>query len=83
MNRIWNPTKSVISAFALLGAATAMTAAMAADLPAHIRGTIVAATPENLTVRTNEGSVSVAFDAATRISGVVPSRTRGGRGSAT
>ena len=73
MNRIWNPTKSVISAFALLGAATAMTAAMAADPPAHIRGTIVSATPENLTVRTNEGSVSVAFDAATRISGVVPS----------
>jgi hypothetical protein len=70
---MWYPTQSVTSAFALLCAALGMTAAMAADSPAHIRGTIVSATPASMTVKTSEGNVSVAFDTATRISGVVPS----------
>ena len=54
-------------------ATTTMTTAIAADPPAHIRGTIVSTTSDSLTVKTNEGSVSVAMDASTRISGVVPS----------
>jgi len=54
-------------------AATVVTTAIASDPPAHIRGTIVAATPDTLSVRTSEGAVSVAVDASTRISGVVPS----------
>jgi hypothetical protein len=39
----------------------------------HIRGTIVSATADKLTVRTAEGSMSVAIDATTRIAGIVPS----------
>ncbi len=50
-----------------------MTVAIAAEQPAHIRGTIVSATAENLTVRTGEGNVSLALDSATKIAGVVPS----------
>jgi hypothetical protein len=73
MNPRSSPTRTAASVLALLFSVTTMSAAIAADSPAHIRGTIVSATPENLTVKTNEGSVSVALDAATRISGIVPS----------
>jgi hypothetical protein len=65
--------KTLVLAFWLVSAATAVSTAVAADPPAHIRGTIVSATPENLTVKTSEGNVSVATDASTRISGIVPS----------
>jgi hypothetical protein len=73
MNSSSNATKTLARAFWLVFAATAVTTAIAADPPAHIRGTIVSATPETLTVKTSEGSVSVAMDASTRISGIVPS----------
>jgi len=65
--------KTVARALWLVIAATAVTIATAADPPAHIRGTIVAATPDSLTVKTGDGSVSVAIDSGTRISGIVPS----------
>jgi hypothetical protein len=73
MNSSLTATRTVACAFWLVLAATAATSALAADPPAHIRGTIVAATPDTLTVRTSEGTVSVAMDASTRISGIVPS----------
>ena len=73
MNSSFPATKALARAFWLVFAATAVTSAIAADPPAHIRGTIVSATPETLTVKTSEGSVSVAIDASTRISGIVPS----------
>ena len=50
-----------------------MTVAIAAEPPAHIRGTIVSATPDSLTVQTASGNVSLALDPTTRISGIVPS----------
>jgi hypothetical protein len=73
MNSSSNATKTLARAFWLVFAAMAVTTAIAADPPAHIRGTIVTATPETLTVKTSQGSVSVAMDASTRISGIVPS----------
>jgi hypothetical protein len=73
MNSIFNSPKSLTRTFWLVFAATAMTTAIAADPPAHIRGTIVSATADSLTVKTDKGSVSVAMDASTRISGIVPS----------
>ena len=68
-----NSARTVTRALWLVLAATAVTATLAADPPAHIRGTIVSATPGGLTVNTSEGNVSVAVDASTRISGIVPS----------
>jgi len=65
-------TKTLARAFWFVVAATAVSTAIAAD-PAHIRGTIVSATADTLTVNTSEGRVSVAVDATTRISGIVPS----------
>ena len=50
-----------------------MTAALAADPTPHLRGTIVSATPEKLTLQTSKGNVSVSIDATTHISGIVPS----------
>jgi hypothetical protein len=73
MNSIFKSTKTLARTFWLVSAATAMSAAIAADPPAHIRGTVVSAAPGSLTVKTSEGSVSVAIDASTRISGIVPS----------
>jgi hypothetical protein len=58
---------------ALVAATTAVMTAVAADPPAHIRGTIVSATADSVTVKTDEGTVSVGMDASTRISGIVPS----------
>ncbi len=73
MNFRPNSTKALTRAFWLVFAAAATTAAIAADPPAHIRGTIVSATPGSLSVKTSEGPVSVALDPSTRISGIVPS----------
>jgi len=50
-----------------------MVAALAANPMGHIRGTIVSATADEVTVRTAEGSMKVAVDATTRIAGIVPS----------
>jgi len=73
MNSSFRATEAVARAFFLVFAAGAVTTAIAADPPAHIRGTIVSAAPDTLTVKTSQGSVSVAMDASTRISGIVPS----------
>jgi hypothetical protein len=72
MNR-FHFTKAVARAVVLVGGAVAMVSALAADPMGHIRGTIVSATADKLTVRTTQGSVSVAIDATTRIAGIVPS----------
>ncbi|MDB5958224.1 hypothetical protein [Ramlibacter sp.] len=72
MNR-FHFTQTVARALVLVGGAVAMVSALAADPMGHIRGTIVSATANKLTVRTAEGSVSVAIDATTRIAGIVPS----------
>jgi hypothetical protein len=45
--------------------------ALAATAMGHIRGTIVAASAEQLTVRTTDGNVNVAIDPATKIAGIV------------
>lgn len=66
-------TKTVARTVVLVGGALAMAAALAADPMGHIRGTIVSATADTLTVRTAEGNVSVAIDPTTRIAGIVPS----------
>lgn len=72
MNR-FHFTQTVARALVLVGGTVAMVSALAADPMGHIRGTIVSATANKLTVRTAEGSVSVAIDATTRIAGIVPS----------
>jgi len=72
MNR-FHFTKTVARAFVLVGGAVAMVSALAADPMGHIRGTIVSATADKLTLRTAQGSVSVAMDEKTRISGIVTS----------
>jgi hypothetical protein len=64
---------SVFGLIVAATAATAVTAALAADPPAHIRGTIVSATADSVTVKTAQGNVKVATDATTRIAGIVPS----------
>jgi hypothetical protein len=71
MNR-FHFTKTVARAVVLVGGAVAMLSALAADPMGHIRGTIVSATADKLTVHTAKGSVSVAIDATTRIAGIVP-----------
>jgi hypothetical protein len=73
MNPSFNAKRAVARGLCLVFAAVAVSAAIAADPPAHIRGTIVSATPDTLTVKTSQGNVSVAMDASTRIAGVVPS----------
>jgi hypothetical protein len=56
----------------VLAAGAVTLAALAASPMGHIRGTIVSATADQLTVRTSEGSVNVAIDPGTRIAGIVP-----------
>jgi hypothetical protein len=46
---------------------------LAADQPAHIRGTVMDVTAAGFTVQTASGTQSIALGADTRISGVVPS----------
>jgi hypothetical protein len=72
MNRFHFAT-SVARALVLFGGAVAMVSAFAASPLGHIRGTIVSATPDKLTVKTAEGNVSVAIDPTTHIAGIVPS----------
>jgi hypothetical protein len=69
----WTSTKTRTRALWLVFATAAATAAIAAEPPAHIRGTIVSSTADSLTLQTSEGNVKVAVDASTRISGIVPS----------
>jgi hypothetical protein len=73
MNIRSNQTSKAARGLWLLFAATAMSAAIAADAPTHVRGSIVSSTADSLTVKTREGRVSIAIDASTRISGIVPS----------
>ena len=65
--------KNLPRALALGLSALAIASAIAADPLGHIRGTIVSATPDKLTVKTSSGDVSVAVDTTTRIAGVIPS----------
>jgi hypothetical protein len=53
-------------------AGLACVSAFAATPMAHIRGTVVSATADHVTVRTATGSVKVAIDPATKIAGIVP-----------
>lgn len=73
MNRPSHFKKTLARALCLVFGAAAVSVAIAADPPAHLRGTIVSATPTSLTVKTSEGSTNLVLDSATRISGVVPS----------
>lgn len=73
MNRRSNSRNTLGLGLWLVFGATALTVAIAAEPPGHIRGTIVSATPDSLTVQTGQGNVSLALDAATTIAGVVPS----------
>lgn len=66
-------TRSIAGALSLVLALAPLGAAVAAEPPMHIRGTIESAGPERLTVKTADGSVNIAFDTATKIAGVVPS----------
>src|SRR5262249_43265825 len=72
MNR-FHFAKSMARAIVFVGGAAALVSALAASPMGHIRGTIVSATGDTLTVRTTEGNVDVAIDATTKITGVVGS----------
>jgi len=72
MNRFHFAT-TVTRAVVLVAGAFAMVSALAAPPMGHIRGTIVSATPDKLTVQTSKGNVSVAIDSTTHIAGIVPS----------
>lgn len=65
--------RTVARTAVLVAGVVAIVSAFAANPMGHLRGTIVAATPTQLTVRTSEGNVEVAIDATTRIAGVVAS----------
>jgi hypothetical protein len=73
MQFLFDSRKTLSRALCLVFAGLTVTAAQAADPPAHIRGTIVSAAPDSVTVKTSQGSVSLAVDASTRISGIAPS----------
>lgn len=53
--------------------AAGMSSAMAAEQPIHIRGTIGSVTAAGFTVQTDNGMKTIALNANTRITGVVPS----------
>lgn len=57
----------------LVAGATVLTAATAAEPPAHVRGTIVSASAARLTVHTDKGDVELALDASTKVAGIVRS----------
>lgn len=73
MNRRSHSRNALARGLWLVAGATALTVAIAAEPPGHVRGTIVSATADNLTVQTGQGNVSLALDATTKIAGVVPS----------
>lgn len=74
MNLRSNSKNTLTRGLWLAFGATALTVAVAAEPPpVHVRGTIVSATADNLTVQTSQGRVILALDSATKIAGVVPS----------
>ena len=74
MNRRSHSKNNLARGLWLALGATLLTAASAAEPPPmHVRGTIVSATADKLTVQTGQGKVSLALEAATKIAGVVPS----------
>lgn len=74
MNRRSISKNAVARVLWLAYGVTALTVAIAAEPPpVHVRGTIISATADNLTVQTSQGKVSLALDSATKIAGVVPS----------
>jgi hypothetical protein len=68
-------SKPITRALILTLGSTALTLALAADPPAHLRGTVVSARPDSLTVKTSQGTFSVSFDSTTKIAGIIPSNT--------
>jgi hypothetical protein len=72
MNRL-HFAKTLARALVLAGGALALVSALAANPMGHIRGTIVSATADKLTLHTSQGNVSVAIDPSTRIAGIVTS----------
>ena len=56
---------ALAKAFCFVFAMGATTSAVAADPPAHVRGTIVSTTADSLTVKTAQGTVKVATDSST------------------
>jgi hypothetical protein len=73
MNRRSHSGNALARALWLLAGATALAVAIAAEPPARIRGTIVSASADSVSVQTAQGQVSVALDAATKFAGIVPS----------
>ncbi|MEO7338964.1 MAG: hypothetical protein ABIV63_20515 [Caldimonas sp.] len=73
MNRPLISARTTARALWLVLGSAALNVALAAEPPAHIRGTIVSVSATSMTVKTGGGSVDVALDPATKIAGVVPS----------
>lgn len=73
MNRRPIFTKTLTSAVVALLGFAGMNASMAADPLSNVRGTIVSASPDKLTVQTATGKMTLALDATTKIAGIVPS----------
>jgi hypothetical protein len=73
MNRRPNSSNALARALGLLLGACALTVAIAAEPPARVRGTIVSASADSVSVQTAQGQVNLAVDAATKIAGIVPS----------
>jgi hypothetical protein len=73
MNRRPLSTRTLASALVTLLGLSIMGVSIAAVPPAHVRGTIVSAAPDKLTVQTAAGRMTLALDATTKIAGVVPS----------
>ncbi len=68
------PSRTALAyGFCFILAAGATASAVAADPPAHVRGTIASTTADSLTVKTAQGNVKVATDPSTRIFGIVAS----------
>jgi hypothetical protein len=73
MNCRSHSSKVLARALWLFCGATALTIAIAAEPPARVRGTIVSASADSVTVQTAQGQVNLAVDAATKFAGIVPS----------
>ena len=73
MNRPTHSKKTLASAAVFWLGLSIMSVSMAAEPPAHVRGTIVSAAPDKLTVQTATGRMTLALDATTKIAGIVPS----------
>lgn len=73
MNRPTHSTRTLASAAVVWLGLSMTSVSMAAEPPVHVRGTIVSAAPDKLTVQTATGPMTLALDATTKIAGIVPS----------